>query len=189
MLNENKSKRLVAFVGPSGSGKDTLMVKVRDLLLSSGIDIHIVQRMITRKPDSTEGFLTLSADDFIKKIENKHFVLHWDIYGNKYGIPHEEIDPYLESGYIVLVNLSRTALTKLKQIYPKAKIVVIHVSKELAAERIKIRKRDTGKNLEARISRLQEKVDVPFPDLIIKNEGEINLSLQVLEEFLRVLSY
>jgi ribose 1,5-bisphosphokinase len=182
------SKRLVSFVGPSGSGKDTLMVQVRDLLLACDINAHIVKRVITREKDNTENFTPVSNEEFDYSVNSKLFCFHWEIYGNKYGILKEEIDPYLDTGYIVFVNLSRAILHDFKKKYPYAKIVVIDISKRLAEERIKIRKRDTGKNLEARLDRLSEKIDMPLPDIYIKNEGKMNVCLSLLLEVLKSLA-
>lgn len=183
------TKRIVAFVGPSGSGKDTLMVKSRDLLLSSGIDIHIVRRRITRDEDDTEQFKSISNKEFNKCVKNNDFSLHWEIYGNKYGIPRKEIDPYLEKKTPVLVNLSRNVLFKYKEIYPKGKIILVDISSKVAEERLKSKKRpDSRENIEARINRSKNKIVIPFPDLILKNESKINLNLSILNEFLRVLS-
>ena len=58
------SRRLVAFVGPSGSGKDTLQAKLMGLLLASDIDVHIVTRQITREQDQTEKFNSITTSDF-----------------------------------------------------------------------------------------------------------------------------
>ena len=62
---------------------------------------------------------------------------------------------------------------------------------ELAQQRIKKRKRDQGKMLDARIKRLQEKVDLPFiPDLIVKNNSRtINSIIVILTEFLKACQF
>ena len=184
------SSRLVIFVGPSGSGKDTLMVKARDQILSEDLDIHIVQRWITRTHDETEGFRSITKEEFQHCVDQNQFALHWEIYGNCYGVPWSEINPFLEKG-IVLLNLSRAEVNRVKTLYPKCKIVLVEVSKNLAIDRIKQRKRDQGKMLDARLKRLQEKIDLPFiPDLIIKNNSRaINSVIVILSEFLRASLY
>ena len=184
------SSRLIVFVGPSGSGKDTLMVKARDQFLAVDLNCHIVQRWITREPDETEGFQSVTIDEFKKAIERNVFALYWNIYGNYYGVPVSEIDSYLEKG-IVLLNLSRAELSKLKQIYPDARIILVEVASDLAEERIRQRRRDQGDMLEARIKRLQENVDLPVvPDLIVKNNVRaINSTLVIVLEFLRASLY
>ena len=184
------SSRLVIFVGPSGSGKDTLMVKVRDQILAEDLDIHIVQRWITRAHDETEGFRSITKKEFYRCRSQNLFALSWEIYDNCYGVPWDEINPFLEKG-IVLLNLSRAELERVKTIYPKCKIVLVEVSKDLASDRIKQRKRDQGKMLDARLKRLQEKINLPFiPDLILKNNSRaINSVIVILKEFIKACLY
>lgn len=188
--HSSHSSRLVIFVGASGSGKDTLMVKTRDQLLGEDLNCHIVQRWITRENDETEQFKSITKEEFQEGCASNTFALSWEIYDNCYGVPWSEIDPHLENG-IVLLNLSRNELGKAKSIYPNCRIVLVDVATELAKQRIKKRKRDQGKNLNARIKRLQENVELPFlPDLIVKNDSiTINSILIVLIEFIKVCQY
>ena len=186
----NLSSRLVIFIGPSGSGKDTLMVKSRDQILAEDLNVHIAQRWITRENDETEQFHSITRQEFLDGKANNVFVLSWEIYGNCYGVPWSEINPYLEQG-LVLLNLSRKELAKVRSIYPKCKIILIEVATELAQKRIKQRRRDQGKMLDARIKRLQEKVELPFiPDLIVKNNSKtINSIIVILTEFLKACQF
>lgn len=184
------SSRLVIFVGPSGSGKDTLMVRVRDQILSEDLNCHIVERWITRKNDETEQFRSITRAEFNQAVKDNVFAVSWEIYGNCYGVPWSEIDPNLEKG-VVLLNLSRKELSKIRSLYPKCRVVVVEVATELAEERIKSRKRDKGTNLDARLQRLHTKIDLPFiPDLIIKNNSHaINSVIVILSEFIRACGY
>lgn len=183
--------RLIIFIGPSGSGKDTLMVKSRDVLLSEDLNVHIVQRWITRPSDKTEQFKSITEEEFDRCVNANNFALFWKIYGNCYGVPWQEINPYLEKKFVVLLNLSRKELINIKKIYPNCRVVLVEVSSSLAEERIKQRKRDQGIMLDARLKRLQEKVILPFiPDLIIKNNAKtINSTLVILKEFLKATFY
>lgn len=181
------SGHLIVFVGSSGSGKDTLMVKARDFL---DLNCHIVQRWITRENDETEGFRSTTVEEFKEAIKENIFALYWEIYGNYYGVPKSEINPFLENG-IVLLNLSRSLLPKLKELYPKALIVLVEVSNDIAEERIRKRKRDQGEMLDARLKRLHEDIDLGLiPDLVIKNNSRtISATISVLLEFLRASYY
>lgn len=180
----------MVFIGASGSGKDTLMVKSRDQLLAEDLECHIAQRWITRKNDETEQFHSITKEDFHTADKDNFFVLSWEIYDNCYGVPWEEIDPFLEKG-TVLVNLSRNELEKARTLYPKCKVVFVDVATELAKQRITQRRRDQGKMLDARLHRLKENVPLPvIPDLIVKNNSTtINSILIVLIEFIKACQF
>ena len=61
------SNLLVFVVGRSGSGKDTLMRNVVDVLSLEDIPVNILQRNITRPPDKTEESLYISEEEFFKR--------------------------------------------------------------------------------------------------------------------------
>jgi phosphonate metabolism protein PhnN/1,5-bisphosphokinase (PRPP-forming) len=179
---------LVIFIGSSGSGKDSLIHTSYERLLAENIPIHRVKRWITRPSHHSERFHSVSQKTFHRAIENKTFLLWWHIYSTFYGIPQFEIFPYLSKGKIVLVNLSRAMCTKALELVPKAKIVLIKVPSNLAEERIKRRSREKGKDLEARLKRLHENIEIPFPELVLYNDGTLDTSTEILVEFLRALS-
>lgn len=187
---DDLSSKLIVFIGASGSGKDTLLVKCRDQILAEDLNVHIVERWISRDHDETEQFRSITVNQFEQAIKEDVFALHWRIYGNCYGVPRSEIDPYLKKG-IVLLNISRAELSNLKKLYPHARVVLIEVTSKLAEERIKRRNRDRGEMLDERLTRLKQKIDLPFiPDLIVKNNSKtINSILVVLTEFLRACFY
>ena len=85
------SSRLIVFIGPSGSGKDTLMVRARDQILAEDLNCHIAQRWISRDHDDTEQFRSISVEEFDQCINDNTFALHWRIYGNCYGVPSAKV--------------------------------------------------------------------------------------------------
>lgn len=80
--------QLIVVVGPSGSGKDTLLKKVIKKIPNS----ILVKRYITRKKDiKNEDHYSISIKNFEDKILKKHFFVYWKAHGFSYGIPLKEI--------------------------------------------------------------------------------------------------
>ena len=80
--------QLIVVVGPSGSGKDTLLKKVIKKIPNS----ILVKRYITRKKDiKNEDHYSISIKNFEDKISKKHFFVYWNAHGFSYGIPFKEI--------------------------------------------------------------------------------------------------
>ena len=69
--------RLIAIVGPSGAGKDTLL----RLALAADPRLHWARRTITRPPASSEPFESVSEDDFLRRQAAGEFALHWAAHG------------------------------------------------------------------------------------------------------------
>lgn len=143
--------RLIYLMGPSGSGKDSLIQAARESLLTLGCDV--VRRVITRSAESVgEDAVEVSPAEFELRREEGSFSLSWHANGLAYGIP-AEIDQWLRSGRHVLVNGSRGYLPVALEHYPELVPVLLTVSDEVLRERLLRRGRESLEEIEARIRR------------------------------------
>ncbi|MFM7416656.1 MAG: phosphonate metabolism protein/1,5-bisphosphokinase (PRPP-forming) PhnN, partial [Alphaproteobacteria bacterium] len=80
---------LIAVVGPSGAGKDTLMAGAR-AALAQDARFRFVRRAITRPAEAGgEDHEALTETAFIKRRDAGGFALHWQSHGLLYGIPRD----------------------------------------------------------------------------------------------------
>src|SRR6266567_5404419 len=99
-------------VGPSGSGKDTLLNGAKEALAADR-RVVFAPRVITRPAGvGNEEHLPCDPDDFDRRIGSGGFLIHWSAHGLKYGIPIHLAD-HLASGQHVVVNGSRAAAAEL----------------------------------------------------------------------------
>ncbi|SDW56132.1 phosphonate metabolism protein/1,5-bisphosphokinase (PRPP-forming) PhnN [Roseicitreum antarcticum] len=141
--------RLVAVVGPSGAGKDTILAGV----LAARPDLVLARRVITR-PSSAGGedFEGVTAAEFETRLALGLFAFHWRAHGLCYGIPCS-IDVDLAAGRLVLFNGSRSALPGIRAIYPRVEVIVITAPAGVLAERLAARGRERPRDIEARLRR------------------------------------
>ncbi|MFX0182727.1 MAG: phosphonate metabolism protein/1,5-bisphosphokinase (PRPP-forming) PhnN [Candidatus Hodarchaeota archaeon] len=172
-------------VGRSGSGKDTLMRKTAEILKSEQIPITVVQRVITRPSDESENSFSVSESEFLRKKDNDEFAISWFIYNNWYGCPRDSIEVSLLKGDIVLLNVSRGVLHEARKKFPRSKIISIEVPIQIAHERLKSRHRENGSYLNDRLARMKEKIEMPSPDIIIKNDGDLTKAAYELSSHLK----
>lgn len=144
-----QSGRLVAVVGPSGAGKDTILAGA----LAARPDLVLARRVITR-PSSAGGedFEGVSAAEFETRLALGLFAFHWRAHGLCYGIPGS-IDADLASGRLVLFNGSRSALPGIRAAYPRVEVIVITAPASVLAERLAARGRERPRDIEARLRR------------------------------------
>ncbi|NWA05417.1 phosphonate metabolism protein/1,5-bisphosphokinase (PRPP-forming) PhnN [Pseudomonas gingeri] len=143
--------RLIYLIGPSGSGKDSLLDAAREPLAQRGC--RIVRRVITRSAEAVgEAAHGVSAEQFAAMQVQGAFALSWKANGLFYGIPRE-IDQWLEEGQDVLVNGSRGYLPQARERYPDLLVVLLTVDQVVLRERLLARGRESLPEIEARLAR------------------------------------
>lgn len=147
--------RLIAVVGPSGVGKDTVM----DALCQARPDLHRVKRVITRPTDSGgEDFFGVDRAEFERRKSAGEFALSWGAHDLQYGIPRD-VSEVLAAGQDALVNLSRGVLQEADDVFPKVKTIWLTAAPEVLAKRLAGRGRETAEAIAKRLSR--EGADLP----------------------------
>ena len=144
--------RLVLVVGPSGSGKDTLLSAARQHF---GPDrfIDFPTRTITRPVNAGgETHRAVNIAEFEGMVKTDAFALHWQANGLRYGVP-AGISKALEAGKDVVVNVSRMVLDEAREKFPGVAIVSLVVSPDVLAQRLTSRGRESYADIQERLAR------------------------------------
>ncbi|SOB50553.1 phosphonate metabolism protein/1,5-bisphosphokinase (PRPP-forming) PhnN [Pseudomonas lundensis] len=145
------SGKLIYLMGPSGSGKDSLIEAARPYLAERGCEV--MRRVITRSAESVgEDAQSVSAQTFEALKEQGAFALHWQAHGLSYGIT-THLDDCLRQGRHVLVNGSRAYLRQARERYPDLVAVMLCVNTEVLHERLLKRGRETLEQIRQRLQR------------------------------------
>jgi ribose 1,5-bisphosphokinase len=178
--------RLIYLIGPSGSGKDSLLDAAREPMAARGC--RIVRRVITRSAEARgEAAQAVSVEAFRQMQEQGAFALNWFANGLHYGIP-AEIDQWLADGHDVLVNGSRGHLEQARARYPDLLVVLLSVDHAVLRRRLLARNRETSGEIEARLARNAQFADellaaVPAggsPILLLDNSGALEQTVDRL---------
>jgi ribose 1,5-bisphosphokinase len=143
--------RLIYLMGPSGSGKDSLLQAARAPLEAHGC--RFARRVITRSAESVgEDALGVTPAEFERLEGEGAFALSWRANGLAYGIPCE-IDEWLNAGQDVLINGSRGHLEAARQRYPDLLAILLQVDEAVLRQRLLARGRETPEQIEQRLAR------------------------------------
>jgi phosphonate metabolism protein PhnN/1,5-bisphosphokinase (PRPP-forming) len=162
---------LVLVVGPSGSGKDTLMAYARTALAGDA-RFHFVRRIVTRASDGAgEDHDTLLIHEFEAAERAGELMLTWRAHGLAYGLPRASLKLAGE-GRIVVANASRAIVKAARVAAPRLAVLHVTASPEILARRLAGRGREDARSLAERLKR--EAPVLAGPDIVeIRNEGTI----------------
>jgi phosphonate metabolism protein PhnN/1,5-bisphosphokinase (PRPP-forming) len=143
---------LVLVVGPSGSGKDTLIGLARHALADDPRFIF-PRRVITRTAlADAEDHDTMALEAFLKAEAEGCFALSWGAHGLRYGIRTDSLAPVRE-GATAIINVSRGAIPHAEMLGCRVTVLSIVCNPALLAERIAKRGRETVEEIAARLKR------------------------------------
>ncbi len=166
--------RLIYLMGPSGSGKDSLIEAAREPLRA--LNCEVMRRVITRSAESVgEDAIGVTPQEFEQRQRAGEFSLAWQANGLSYGIP-VEMDQWLKAGKHVLVNGSRANLRQALEGYPTLVPVLLTVRDDVLRERLLRRGRETLEQIDARLARnalFKERRSTDMTVHLIDNSGDL----------------
>ncbi len=166
--------QLIAVVGPSGVGKDSVMAG----LVAADPAIQLVKRTITRPADlGGEDYTPITPADFAALAKEGGFCLHWQAHGLSYGLPAQVLDD-VQAGQTRLANLSRSALTEADQIFPNLKVLNITASVETLAKRLAGRGRESAPEIAKRLAQATKPLPTGLDIVSVSNDGPLEQTVE-----------
>ncbi len=157
---------LIAVVGPSGAGKDTLMMAAA----KARPDLLIVRRVITR-PEAAGGedFEGVSDHAFAARKAAGQFALDWQAHGLSYGIPKDQ----LSRPGLILFNGSRAMLSAAKAQFPGLQFLLVTAPVPVLAARLAARGRETAADIVVRLERASFTLPPGIAATVVVNDGTL----------------
>jgi thymidine phosphorylase len=170
-------------VGPSGSGKDSLIDGARTVLEPT--DRYVFARRVITRPAGSAGEDHQSAteEDFARHVALGNFLISWNAHGLHYGLP-ASLRVALEHGQNVIANGSRAVIAELAERVPRLVVVEVMAPPELLAVRIAGRGRETGAAIDQRVARYVVQWPSSVKTITVRNDGTIAAGV---ERFLAAL--
>jgi ribose 1,5-bisphosphokinase len=174
---------LVLVVGPSGAGKDTLLMQARAACAGGG-SISFVRRGVTREASAAEDHASFTDAAFAQALADGAFSFWWEAHGLKYGVP-VSIEADLAAGLTVVCNVSRSVVADLRARYPRCCVVLITAPEDVRRVRLAARERASDGDAAQRTTRAAPGVEELRPALVIDNTGTVEEATATLLGFLR----
>lgn len=166
--------RLIAIVGPSGAGKDSLIAAA----LRERPDWVWARRVITR-PETAGGepYEGVERPEFDRRLAAGAFAFWWEAHGLRYGILADVLDR-VDHGATVIFNGSRAAIPAIRDVYPATELLAITAPPSVLARRLAARGRENAADIERRLARAVW----PLPDgaVVVENTGTLEDGVSAL---------
>ncbi|MGJ8621179.1 MAG: phosphonate metabolism protein/1,5-bisphosphokinase (PRPP-forming) PhnN [Yoonia sp.] len=168
-----KNGRLIAVVGPSGVGKDSVM----EGLAAADPSLHLVRRTITRAPElGCEDYDAVSVAEFEDMAARGYFAVHWGAHDLQYGIP-TTIQTELASGQDCLANFSRSALVAGDTAFENFCVLNITARPETLAARLAARGRESEAQIAKRLAQATKPLPVGLRVMTVSNDGALHATI------------
>ncbi len=175
----------IAVAGPSGAGKDSVMDYARQRLGPQDSDVTFVRRVITREMDGAgEAHDCLTRADFDEAEAKGAFAVSWEANGLKYGLP-ASVDDIVRDGHVAVANVSRAVIPLLRERYGNVVAVIVTASRDVLAERLSSRGRETRAEVLARLERAHAKELTVEDATVIDNSGTLEEAGERFQDVLR----
>lgn len=160
---------LVAVVGPSGAGKDTLIAHARDTLAGDARYLF-VRRVVTRPAGAFEDHDSISDAEFDRREKHGDFSLSWRAHGLAYGVPLPVLGA-VEGGVIAVCNLSRGALSDARRRFPRVVTLLVTAPNAVIVARLAARGRESEEEAARRLARESTVSKAVAADRVVSNDG------------------
>ena len=151
---------VIVLSGPSGVGKDTVL----DRMKRSAGSIYFAVTATTRRRRSQEvdgvDYHFVSRAKFQSMIDAGELLEWAEVYGNRYGVPKEQIREALRAGRDVVIKVDIQGAETIKNLVPQALLIFVSPpSMETLEGRLRKRSTESDTDLKKRIATARQEMD------------------------------
>ncbi len=165
---------LVVISGPSGVGKDSVLMRMRELAFPFHFVVTATSRPI--RPGEIDGYdyHFVSVERFERMIQDDELLEWAKVYGQYKGIPKSEVRQAMASGRDVLLRINVDGAATIKRLAPEAVFIFLApASPEELRRRLTLRRTESPQEIERRLAMAsQEMEQVRHFDYVVINRED-----------------
>ena len=145
--------------GPSGVGKDVVLMRVKSLPISMRFVVTTTTRSKREVESNGVHYDFVSRDKFESMIKKKALLEWAEVYGNYYGVPRDQVERALKQGDDVMVKVDVQGAMTIKKVMPQSVLIFLAPpSIEELQERLRKRNTESSAELNRRIATAKEEL-------------------------------
>jgi len=166
---------LVVCSGPSGAGKDSLLLRLKERGLAAHFTVTATTRPRREVHPADHAFLTfLSEQEFDRLLAQDGLLEHAQVYDYRYGVPKAPVRQALERGQDVVMRVDVQGAATIKKLAPAAILIFLTApSLDELEERLRARGLDDDATINKRLEKAAwELAQLPKFDYAVVNERD-----------------
>ncbi len=151
--------QISVITAPSGTGKTTIIRKVREILQGLGYSISHTTRPPREGETNGREYYFVDSSEFKRMIEAGEFLEWVEMYGELYGTSFSSIEREFSTGNDLLLDLDCQGAKSIKEKFPESILIfILPPSLETLRERIKKRGSDNRKEIKIRMHKASDEI-------------------------------
>lgn len=159
-MSKSSMGKIVVIIGPSGTGKSTLLERLKSDVPSLVESISYTTRPIRESETDGVHYFFISKEKFMTMVDNNEFLEWFEVHGDYKGTGKKFVQKSLEAGTNLLFDLDVQGADALKAAFPDdAKAIFIAPpSLEELEKRLRNRGTESSKSLEIRLENSKKEI-------------------------------
>ncbi|MFN2150509.1 MAG: guanylate kinase [Anaerolineales bacterium] len=174
---------LIVISGPSGVGKDTVVLRLKE----RGLPIHFVVTATTRPARDGEvhgvDYYFFSKEEFADMIEKDELLEYAFVYNDYKGIPKFQVREALASGRDVVMRLDVQGAATIRELCPEALLIFLTTdTEEELVERLRARKTEAEAELKLRIATARKELNRvdEFDYVVVNRDDQLDKTVDII---------
>ena len=174
---------LVVLSGPSGSGKDTILGKLKESTFTFDKTISATTRAMRDGEEDGVDYFFIDKATFEKKIANGEFLEYTVYSGNYYGTLKTEVERLVAKGGCILLKIEVEGAGNIRKAIPDAlSVFIVPPSIEELERRLRGRNTETEESIQKRLKEaIKELARANEYDYIVINDNADLCTEQVIK--------
>ena len=180
----NPEPLLIVISGPSGVGKDSVVIEMKD----RGLPFHFVVTATTRPRRKGEvhgvDYYFTSKSEFADMIERDELLEYAFVYNDYKGIPKSQARQALGSGQDVVMRLDVQGAATIRELCPEALLIFLTTdTEEELVERLQKRKTESPAELKLRIATARKELNrvQEFDYVVVNRDDQLDKTVDSIE--------
>lgn len=179
-----KRPLLIVLSGPSGTGKDAILTRMKELDYPLQYITTVTTRSRRARERDNVDYHFISRERFQEMVTGNELLEWANVYGNWYGVPKQPVKQALDEGQDIIVKVDVQGAASIKKILPQAVFIFLMPSSmEELALRLKERHTESPFDLALRLKTAEEEIkQLPLFDyMVVNKQDEIDLVVSEIE--------